>query len=100
VSDVSFETIPYEDGGVFLRVPFEGEPDSTLLFVAERDFAGLLELARDPDADWTDLRDEVFSLLEHSGHDQSHRLGPERTRALRRHLRGLDRENPSSPATS
>lgn len=93
----SFELTPYEDGGVFLRIPFEGEAEPTLLFVAEQDFEGLLEIARDPDRAWTELRDELFELLEHSGHDREHVLGRERTEALRERLRGVDPDSlPSS----
>lgn len=93
----SFELTPFEDRGVFLRIPFEGESDATVLFVADRDFENLVEMAEDPAGDWTDLREELFELLEHSGHDREHRLGRERTEALRERLRNFDRDDsPSS----
>lgn len=93
----SFELTPFEDRGVFLGIPFEGETDPTVLFVAARDFEQLVEMAEDPGKGWTELRDELFELLEHSGHDREHRLGRERTEALRERLRSLDRDDFPSP---
>lgn len=92
MEDFHFEATPYEDGGVFLEIQFEGETEPTVLYVAERDLAGLMEMVEDEDTSWRDVRSEIFSLLEHSGHEREHRLGQKRAEALRRRLRELDVE--------
>lgn len=78
----AFEIIPEEEG-YFFKIPFDGESDTTLIFVAERDFSEFKEMAADSDDSWEDFRDELFELVEHTGHDEEHSLSRETTGAIR-----------------
>lgn len=62
----------YEQRGFFLTIPFEGEENPTVLYVADKDFENLKEMLESDDTDWTDLRDEIQELLDHSGHAGEH----------------------------
>ncbi len=59
----------YEERGFFLHIPFPEKDNPTVLYVADRDFENLHGIIDDEDQDWTDFRDEVIELLEHSGHE-------------------------------
>lgn len=72
-----------EFDGYFLEIEFDGEDETTLLFVAEKDFESLKNMAENDDASWDDFRNELMELLEHSGHDEDHELGEESTREIR-----------------
>lgn len=72
-----------EFDGYFLEIEFDGEDETTLLFVAEKDFESLKNMAEKDDASWDDFRDELMELLEHSGHDEDHELGEETTEEIR-----------------
>ena len=71
------EIIP-EEGGNFLRLQFDDLQEPLLLFVADADYEGLEKMAADPDQSWEDFREELFSLLEHSGHREEHELSKDK----------------------
>ncbi|MFP4686920.1 MAG: hypothetical protein ACLFN5_02285 [bacterium] len=85
--DKLLEIIP-EEGGYFLNLIFDGEEKATLFFVAERDFESLLRLANSPDKGWKELRNELFVLLEHTGHKKQHNLSEETTEKIKQVLQG------------
>lgn len=72
----------FEKRGYFVHIPFEGEDTPTVLYVAHKDFESLQGLIENPDSDWEAFRDEIFSLLEHSGHEGEHTLTESTTREL------------------
>lgn len=72
----------FEARGFFLHLPFEGEEDRTVLYVAHKDFDSLQGIIENPDTSWEDFREEIFSLLEHSGHDQDHELSRSATEEI------------------
>lgn len=80
----------YEKRGFFLTIPFEGEENPTVLYVADRDFENLKELLDSEDHDWTDLRDEIQELLDHSGHEGEHEFTESLVRAIADTLRAED----------
>lgn len=63
----------HEERGFFLTIPFPGEKDPTVLYVADKDFLNLKELVgKDKDTSIDEFRDELQELLDHSGHNESH----------------------------
>jgi hypothetical protein len=72
-----------EFDGFFLEITFDGEDDATMLFVADKDFESLKEMARDEEADWEDFKNELMELLEHSGHEEDHELSESTTEEIR-----------------
>lgn len=86
----------FEDRGYFLELTFDGEEEPTVLFVADRDFDSLKSLAEDNQENWMELRDEIFELLEHSGHENEHQLGKDLTNRLRETLIDFEPESTSS----
>jgi len=72
----------YEERGFFLSIPFPGENSPTVLYVADRDFENLHDIVEDEDNDWTDLRDEIRELLDHSGHEGDHEFTESLVRSL------------------
>jgi DNA-binding ferritin-like protein len=72
----------YEQRGFFLHIPFPGEENPTVLYVADRDFENLHEIVDDDEKDWTDFRDEVQELLDHSGHEGDHEFSESLTHSL------------------
>lgn len=72
----------FEERGFFVHIPFEDEDKPTVLYVAHKDFQSLQGLIENPDASWEEFREEVFSLLEHSGHDGDHKLSRSTTEQL------------------
>ncbi len=71
------EIIP-EEGGKFLQLQFDDLDQPLLLFVADADFEGLVRMAENSDRTWQDFREELFSLLEHSGHLEEHELSKDK----------------------
>jgi hypothetical protein len=45
--------------------------------VADQDFETLKELIEDADTEWTEVRDELQELLDHSGHPEDHTFDQE-----------------------
>ncbi|MFB6347570.1 MAG: hypothetical protein ABEK50_17780 [bacterium] len=72
----------FEGRGFFLHIPFEEEDSPTVLYVAHKDFESLQGLIENPDASWEEFREEIFSLLEHSGHEGDHELSQSTTQQL------------------
>ncbi len=67
----------YEDRGFFLTLPFPGDENPTLLYVADQDFETLKDLVEGGDPEWIEVRDELQELLDHSGHDEDHTFDEE-----------------------
>lgn len=86
----------YDQRGFFLTIPFEGEENPTVLYVADKDFENLKELLDGGDSDWTDVRDEIQELLDHSGHEGEHEF----TESLVKAIMGTLREQPLPEETS
>lgn len=72
----------FEQRGFFLHIPFADEESPTVLYIAHKDFASLQKLIENPDTSWENFRQELFSLLEHSGHEKDHELPEETTREI------------------
>lgn len=72
----------FEERGFFVHIPFEDDDKPTVLYVAHKDFQSLQGLIENPDASWEEFRKEVFSLLEHSGHEEDHELSRTTTERL------------------
>lgn len=62
----------FEERGFFLTLPFPDEDSPTVLYVADKDFETLKDLAENTETSWRDLRDELQELLDHSGHEENH----------------------------
>ena len=95
---ITFER--FEDRGYFVELTFDREEDPTVVFVADRDFLGLENMAEDSDADWESFREELFELLEHSGHREDHELGEQTTREVMKAFREFDSEATSDESFS
>ena len=76
-----------DEGGYFLNLIFDGENAPTLFFIAELDFESLLTMADDSEKDWQKLRDELFLLLRHTGHNKKHELGEKTVKKIREVLK-------------
>lgn len=72
----------YDQRGFFLHIPFPREENTTVLYVADRDFENLHEIIDDEDQELSDFRDEIQELLDHSGHEGEHDFSDELTRSL------------------
>jgi len=83
MSDTPIEINDSEFDGYFCEIQFDNEEDTTMLFVAEKDFESLRDMAGDEDSDWEDFKNELMTLLEHSGHDREHELGEETANEIR-----------------
>lgn len=80
-SSREIELTPQEEG-IFVNLVFDGEQESTVIFVADQDFEQLQEMAENPEKNWEDFRNEFLELVEHTGHDQDHELGEATTLRL------------------
>ena len=80
-----FELIP-EGEGKFLKLCFDGEETPTIIFIADQDLENLQNLAEKEEKSWRDFRNEFFTLVEHTGHNQEHELGEESTKELRQFI--------------
>lgn len=67
MSEPVIHVTPYEDQGFFFEVTFQGDSDSTIFFVANRDLDQLRKMARNPDKTKEQFRNELRTLVEHSG---------------------------------
>ena len=78
-----------EENGVFCRILFDDLDQPLLLFIADQDYEVLLDMAQKEEATLGKFREELFTLVEHSGHDEDHRLNDQTTAEIRECLREL-----------
>lgn len=87
-NEVGLLEIISEEEGNFLRLQFDDLDEPMLLFVAEADYEKLEEMVDNPDCTWQDFREELFELLEHSGHPEEHELGKDKVLQIQDKIAG------------
>jgi len=78
-----------EENGVFCRILFDDLDHPLLLFIVDQDYEVLLDMAEKEDVGWEEFRNELFTLVEHSGHDQEHTLTEQTVAEIRECLSDL-----------